>query len=47
MEINKMSDDELKAVVDILKDTTMESYRDWLDDNYEPPEPDYDDDYDD
>lgn len=47
MEINKMSDDELKAVVDILKDTTMDSYRDWLDDNYEPPEPDYDDYYDD
>lgn len=47
MEINKMSDDELKAVVDILKDTAMDSYRDWLDDNYEPPEPDYDDYYDD
>ena len=48
LEINKMSDDELKAVVDVLKETAMESYWDWLDENYEPPEPeppepDYDD----
>ena len=39
LEINKMSDDEL---------TAMDSYWDWLDENYEPPEPeppepDYDD----
>ena len=48
LEINKMSDDELKAVVDVLKETAMDSYWDWLDENYEPPEPeppepDYDD----
>ena len=48
LEINKMSDDELKAIVDVLKETAMDSYWDWLDENYEPPEPeppepDYDD----
>ena len=48
LEINKMSDDELKAVVEVLKETAMDSYWDWLDENYEPPEPeppepDYDD----
>lgn len=46
LEINKMSDDELKAVVEVLKETAMNSYGDWLDENYEPlepepPEPDY------
>ena len=39
LEINKMSDDELKAVVEVLKETAMDSYWDWLDENYEPPEP--------
>lgn len=39
LEINKMSDDELKAVVEVLKETAMNSYGDWLDENYEPPEP--------
>ena len=39
MEINKMSDDELKATIDILKERAFDSFREWLDDNYEPPEP--------
>ena len=48
LKINKMSDDELKAAIDVLKETAMDSYWDWLDENYEPPEPeppepDYDD----
>ena len=46
--INKMSDDELKAIIEILKERTLDNYKDWLYDNYEPPEPeppepDYDD----
>ena len=48
LEINKMSDNELKAIIEVLKETTLDSYKEWLNENYEPPEPeppepDYDD----
>lgn len=48
LEINKMTDDELKAIIEILKERTSDNYKKWLDENYEPPEPeppepDYDD----
>lgn len=48
LEINKMSDDELKAITEILKERTSDNYKEWLDENYEPPEPEPpkpDDDY--
>lgn len=39
LEINKMSEDELKAAEEILEERATDDFKAWLDENYEPPEP--------
>ena len=50
MKFNNISEDEMEAIERILKEETLDKYKEWLDENYEPPEPeppepDYDDYY--
>lgn len=45
LKINKMSEDELEAIINFLKEEAKSSYIDWLEDNYEPSNDKYLQDY--